>query len=209
MKWTQLPLGPIQTNAYIIENDNREAIIVDPGEEFHKIKTFINEQRLNPVAVLLTHAHFDHIGALDEVRKEWQIPAFLHKNETDWITDPEKNGSLHFPLTKDLSLNPVEKVIEGPGPLTIQSFSFDVLETPGHSPGSVSFYLKDAGVVFSGDALFYGSIGRTDLYGGDSALLLKSIRSQLFTLPELTVVAPGHGFETTIKKEMESNPFLT
>lgn len=208
MKWTQLPLGPIQTNAYIIENDDREAIIVDPGEEFIKIKALIEDRKLKPLAVLLTHAHFDHIGALDAVRKEWGIPAYIHKNEVDWLGDPDKNGSSRFPIIENMTMQPAEHVIEGPGPLNIQNFFFEVMETPGHSPGSLSFYLKEAGAVFSGDALFYGSIGRTDLYGGDQSVLLESIRTHLLTLPDETVVAPGHGFETTIKKEKETNPFL-
>ena len=208
MKWTQLPLGPIQTNAYIIENDAHEAIIVDPGDEMNKIQEVIQSHQLKPIAVLLTHAHFDHIGALDAVREKWQIPAYIHKNEQDWLIDPSKNGSQHFPLVNDMSMQPAEHIIDAPGLLKIQSFTIEVIETPGHSPGSLSFYMKDAGVVFSGDALFYGSIGRTDLYGGDKELLLESIYTKLFTLPGETVVLPGHGFETTVKNEKETNPFL-
>ncbi|MGV3488844.1 MAG: MBL fold metallo-hydrolase [Tuberibacillus sp.] len=208
MKWTQLPLGAIQTNAYIIEDENKNALIIDPGDEFHVIKACVEENDLKPLAVLLTHAHFDHIGALDDVRSEWQIPAYLHKNEADWLTDPQKNGSKHFPIIEDLVLRPAEKIIENAGSIKVESFSFEVLETPGHSPGSVSFYFKDDQVIFSGDALFYGSIGRTDLYGGDHEVLLCSIHTQLLPLPGNTVVAPGHGMETSIEKEKLTNPFL-
>ncbi|MFC7393351.1 MBL fold metallo-hydrolase [Scopulibacillus cellulosilyticus] len=208
MNWTQLPLGAIQTNCYILENDNGEALIIDPGDEYEKVENFIKEKGLKPLAVLLTHAHFDHIGALDEVRLKWQVPAYLHTNESDWLGDPEKNGSAHFPIVANYQCKPAEKIINSEQDISIGSFHFQVIETPGHSPGSVSFYFKDKGVIFSGDALFYGSIGRTDLYGGDQSVLLESIHQKLLPLPEETIVAPGHGFETTIKNEKNSNPFL-
>ncbi|MBM7646359.1 glyoxylase-like metal-dependent hydrolase (beta-lactamase superfamily II) [Scopulibacillus daqui] len=208
MKWTQIPLGAIQTNCYILENESKDALIIDPGDEYEKIVSFIEENSLKPLAVLLTHAHFDHIGAVDQVRSKWKIPAYLHINESDWLQDPEKNGSAHFPIVENYHCKPSEEIIGSEQEMSIGSFRFKVLETPGHSPGSVSFYFKDKGVIFSGDALFYGSIGRTDLYGGDQEVLLESIHQKLLLLPEETIVAPGHGFETTIKNEKDTNPFL-
>lgn len=207
MHWKRISVGPVQANAYIVENDNNEAIMIDPGAEGEKLISFVESKNVKPIAILLTHAHFDHIGAVDALRKQWRIPVYLHKNEQDWMQDAEKNGSAHFPMGEIIA-DPADKIIEGEGPLQVGSFAFQVLETPGHSPGSVSFYDKKHGVVFSGDALFAGSIGRTDLYGGDHHQLLASIQDKLLGLPEKTIVASGHGPETTIGKEKQTNPFL-
>ncbi|MFP3338659.1 MBL fold metallo-hydrolase, partial [Micrococcus sp. SIMBA_131] len=128
--------------------------------------------------------------------------------ESNWLSDPSLNGSKLFPVVDDISGKPADHLIEGEGDMTIGSFNFTVLETPGHSPGSVSFYFQDANVVFSGDALFAGSIGRTDLPGGNQKQLLKSIHNRLLVLPESTIVASGHGAATTIETEMTENPFL-
>lgn len=209
LKWTQLALGPIETNGYILESETKEAVIFDPGDEGEKIIRFIRERRLKPLAILLTHAHFDHIGAVDVVRDHFRVPVYLHQKEADWLWDPDKNASSGFPLIAPVKTRPADHLLAGEAPLNLGPFAFQVLETPGHSPGSVSYYLKEAGAVFSGDALFYGSIGRTDLYGGDQALLLESIRTKLFALPDDTVVLPGHGLTTTIRHEKATNPFLT
>jgi glyoxylase-like metal-dependent hydrolase (beta-lactamase superfamily II) len=157
---------------------------------------------------LLTHAHLDHIGAVDDLRHHWHIPVYLHKEEEDWLMDPDKNGSSRFPAAENISLEPADVLLEGEKTLEIGAFTFDSLETPGHSPGSLSYYFKETGVIFSGDTLFNGGIGRTDLYRGDADVLMESIESKLLVLPDETVVAPGHGFETTIGQEKETNPFL-
>ncbi|HET7628463.1 MAG TPA: MBL fold metallo-hydrolase [Bacillales bacterium] len=207
MKWTRFELGPVQTNAYVVTNDKRDALILDPGAESEKLFDYIERNEFNPLAVLLTHAHFDHIGALEDVRRRWQIPVYLHSREADWLGDPEKNGSAYFPLG-EVTAEAADELIRDEGELKIASFRFEIFETPGHSPGSVSYYDREHGIVFSGDALFAGSIGRTDLYGGDQQMLLKSITEKLLTLPDDTVVASGHGPETTIGKEKRMNPFL-
>ncbi|GGH79726.1 glyoxylase-like metal-dependent hydrolase (beta-lactamase superfamily II) [Pullulanibacillus pueri] len=208
MKWTQMPLGAIQTNAYILENDNKEALIIDPGAEAEKVMTFIKDHALKPLAILLTHAHFDHIGALEAIRNTLHLPVYLHAHEQEWLSDPEKNGSTLFPMVEACRCQPAEHVLTEEQNLQIGNFNCRVLETPGHSPGSVAYYFDDDAVVFSGDALFYGSIGRTDLYGGDQDVLIQSINDKLFSLPSHTVVAPGHGMETTIGYEKQTNPFL-
>ncbi|QAA22798.1 MBL fold metallo-hydrolase [Sporolactobacillus terrae] len=209
MKWTVCPFGPIQANCYIlIDNSSDMCLIIDPGEEFNKIKKIIAQSGAVPQAVLLTHAHFDHIGALDAVRDEWAVPAYGQTNEADWPDHPEKNGSAHFAMAQPVTAGAAEHLLEGNEHLSIGSFSFKVLPTPGHSPGGVSFYFPQEHTVFCGDALFRESIGRTDQYGGNQVQLLESIREQLLFLPDETVVCPGHGPSTTIGHERIANPFL-
>ncbi|MGG3574770.1 MBL fold metallo-hydrolase [Bacillus gobiensis] len=207
MKWTRIPLGPIQTNAYILEDDSGSALIVDPGAEAEKLISLIKEKNVKPLAILLTHAHFDHIGALDLVRKEWNLPVYLHEEEKDWLQNPSLNGSARL-LGQGITAKQADVLIEKDQKVTIGSFQFDIFHTPGHSPGSVSYYFQDEGIVLSGDALFKQGIGRTDLTGGSYDTLLKSIHEQLLTLPEPTIVLSGHGPETDIQTEMDENPFL-
>lgn len=208
MAWTQLPLGPIQTNAYVLTNSEGDALIFDPGGDADMLLQWIQDKEIKPLAILLTHAHFDHIGAVDAVRDAYSIPVYLHTNEENWLEDPELNRSTAFLGRTKVTARPAEQILSGEQVLTIGSFSCTVLETPGHSPGSVSFYFENEGIVFSGDALFASSIGRTDLPGGNHKQLLESIHSKLMDLPEETIVACGHGPTTTILNEMNSNPFL-
>jgi hydroxyacylglutathione hydrolase len=208
MKWNQLPLGPLQTNCYILSNNDGECIIFDPGEEAATLIQYIRTKKLKPLAILLTHAHFDHIGALDDIRDFFKIPAYVHEKEAKWLLDPALNGSQLFMGTDPVRLRPADKIIAAEEELVIGTFSFKLLKTPGHSPGSVSFYVAEQGLIFSGDVLFKDSIGRTDLPGGNHNELMKSIHEQLLTLPEDTIVLSGHGPVTTLLDELESNPFL-
>ena len=208
MKWEQLPLGPLQTNCYLIINSENSCLIIDPGEEGSKLINEIEKKNLKPQAILLTHAHFDHIGAVDVIREKYAIPVYIHENEADWLTNPSLNGSTLF-FAGQISLKPSgSHLIAGEKKMTIGDFDFEVLETPGHSPGSVSYYFKEGDFIASGDALFQGSIGRTDLNGGSCRSFINSIHNRLLVLPENTVVLPGHGPTTTIRREMDSNPFL-
>ncbi|MCC9023137.1 MBL fold metallo-hydrolase [Bacillus nakamurai] len=207
MKWRRMPAGPIQANAYFLISEDQSCLIFDPGGEPDKINNYIKEKNLKPLAILLTHAHFDHIGALDEVRDKWNVPVYLHKNEEKWLEDPSLNGS---GILRGIAVTarPAERLIEGDGTLDIGPFHLETLFTPGHSPGSVSYYVKDADLVISGDVLFQGGIGRTDLHGGSQEVLLESIHQKLLTLPEHTLVLSGHGPETDVQTEQEQNPFI-
>lgn len=209
MIWKQIPLGPLQTNAYILCNKKNEAIIFDPGGDGPDLNYWLEQEKITPVAILLTHAHFDHIGAVDDIRTKWQIDVYIHEKEKNWLGDPTLNGSIRFLGENGLKIKEADHLIQTEGSLTIDSFTFEVFETPGHSPGSVSFYCSQVGVVFSGDALFAGSIGRTDLHEGNHQQLLESIKTKLLELPEDTIVASGHGPTTTIGHEMDTNPFLS
>ncbi|GAF63779.1 metallo beta-lactamase [Bacillus sp. TS-2] len=208
MPYLQLPLGPLQTNAYVLSNEKSEAIIFDPGSESDKLIRRLKEENLKPIAILLTHAHFDHIGAVDDIRKEYSIPVYVSKHEEDWLAKPSKNGSGRF-LGDPVVIDAADHVITEEGSFKVGSFAFHIFHTPGHSPGSLSYYYKKENVLFSGDVLFSQSIGRTDLPGGNHELLLKSIHTKLLDLPEQTYVACGHGQMTTIGMEMDSNPFLS
>ncbi|WP_421379812.1 MBL fold metallo-hydrolase [Bacillus salacetis] len=208
MKWKRLPLGPLQTNCYCLWNDKKECVIFDPGEEAGKLINWLNNNQLKPLGILLTHAHFDHIGAVDKVREAFDIPLYVHEKEAKWLLDPSLNGSQRFGMSELLRLKPADYILTNEKTLSLGDFRFDLYETPGHSPGSISYYYEEERIVFAGDTLFMGSIGRTDLPGGNHNELLKSIHDHLLTLPEDTIVLSGHGPETTIGNEMDSNPFL-
>ncbi|PLR89501.1 MBL fold metallo-hydrolase [Bacillus sp. T33-2] len=207
MDWHQLPLGPLQTNCYIISNEDNTCLIIDPGEEPDKIFAFVDGKNLKPVAIMLTHAHFDHIGAVDEVREKYSVPVYVHQNEADWLSDPALNGSQYF-MGNLIRVKKADFLFTDEKEMSVEGFIFTVYETPGHSPGSVSLYFAEEDFVAGGDALFQGSIGRTDLPWGNQDDLLRSIHEKLLALPEETVVLPGHGPVTTIGREMDTNPFL-
>ncbi|GIN55774.1 MBL fold metallo-hydrolase [Lederbergia ruris] len=206
MKWIQIPLGPLQTNCYLLVNDNKECIIFDPGSQGEELNHYLEEQQLKPLAILLTHAHFDHIGAVDHVKRQWKLPVYLHELEGEWLSNPSLNGSGRF--GEDITAQPAEHLITEEGELKIGAFSFELFHTPGHSPGSLSYYIKEVQAVVAGDTLFAGGIGRTDLPGGSHSQLLLSIQNKLLTMPEETKVFPGHGPTTTIRDEKRENPFL-
>ncbi|GGI40008.1 MBL fold metallo-hydrolase [Mammaliicoccus stepanovicii] len=206
MKVHVYPLGLIETNCYIIEGEN-ELLVIDPGDNGKFVNDLINKFNKKLSAILLTHAHFDHIGGIDEVVKNNQVNVYVHKEEKSWLTDTVKNGSKKFEMYQlpQVVQHTVPTIIDE-GKHQIGEFEFEVLHTPGHSPGSITFVFDDFAIV--GDTLFKGGIGRTDLYKGDSALLIKSIEEKLLELDPSTTVFPGHGPDTTIEEEGMSNPYL-
>ncbi|MGP4074399.1 MBL fold metallo-hydrolase [Halobacillus sp. K22] len=203
---SRLPLGPMATNAYIV-HQNKEALVVDPGGDFPKLEAFLKEKELKVIGVLLTHAHFDHIGVVDAVREAYDVPVYLNKAESDWLSDPSKNGSGFFQMG-EITARPADYPLES-GQMEIGPFSFEVRHTPGHSPGSVSFVFRKQRFTIAGDTLFQRGMGRTDLPGGDREQLLDSIQNQLFSLRNDMRIYPGHGMPTTIEEERKENPFFT
>ncbi|WP_174613800.1 MBL fold metallo-hydrolase [Virgibacillus ihumii] len=200
-----LSLGPLGTNCYIIYHD-KEALVIDPGGDAESVITFLNEKEIKPLAILLTHAHFDHIGGVESLRDTYDINVYIHSLEDDWLEDPNLNGSKLF-MGNEIQTRKAEVYLE-PGKLQIGGFSFEIIHTPGHSPGSVSLVFHGQQTVIGGDVLFNRGIGRTDLPGGDVKQLENSIRNSLYKLPETYTVLPGHGPKTTIGNEMQHNPFF-
>ena len=205
---TSYPLGPIQTNCYIIEDASKNCIIIDPGEEGKRIIDVILQNELKPLAILLTHGHFDHIGAVDVVRDEFNIPVYIHELEKDSLTDPAQNGSTRYPTLPLVKNRKADYLFSEEGVKTIGPFRFNVLHTPGHSVGSVSFVFTEERFAVVGDTLFNQGVGRTDLPGGDTDILLSSIHNKLLSLGDDFIIYPGHGPSTTTTNEMDGNPFL-
>lgn len=204
--WTQ-PLGPVQTNGFVLSNEQGDGIVIDPGMEPEELLETI--EGLNIKAILLTHAHFDHIGGLTQVMEQTQAPVYIHAQEAEWLTTPELNGSARWPMVTEPMVFDVDvQPLTDGQKLKLAGWEIDVFHVPGHSPGSVVFYIPEEQIVIAGDTLFAGSIGRTDLPGGDYDQLIHNISTKLLVLPEETTVYPGHGPHTTIKKEKQFNPFV-
>ena len=205
-------LGPYQTNCYIVRGgpdaDGREKCwVADVGFEPGPMLARIADLGLTPEAFVLTHAHLDHIAGLFEARRRFpHTPIWIHEAEKDWLTDDRQNLSAFSPTP--VTAPPADTLLRDGDELDLAGQTWRVLHTPGHSPGGIALYCEPAAVCLCGDALFNGSIGRTDFPGSDFDTLAASIRSKLYTLPDETVLYPGHGPTTTVGAEKQSNPFV-
>lgn len=202
--------NPVQENTYVLYNENKECCIIDPGcyfsEERHQLKTDIEKTGLKPVLLLNTHCHLDHIFGNKFVHDAWGLDLHLHEKEKR-VLDAGPASGLRFQLPFENYEGPLI-FIKGAEDILLGEEKLEVFFTPGHSPGSISFYHEAGEFVIGGDVLFSGSIGRTDLPGGDYDTLINSIQTKLFTLPDNTKVYSGHGPVTTIGLEKMNNPYV-
>ena len=199
-------VGPVQTNCYFAVNDDtKEVIIIDPGASAKQLAEKIKEQGLKPVAILLTHGHFDHATGAEELAKLLNVKIYAHEKEKETLENPQLNlsgwqgGQLVFHA---------DEYVKDEQELDLAGFHIRVLHTPGHTPGGCCYYFPYENVVFSGDTLFCTSVGRTDFPGGSMSDIIRSIKEKLMTLPDRTTVYPGHNDVTTIENERMYNPYL-
>jgi hydroxyacylglutathione hydrolase len=208
MEVRYLTVGMVQENTWIARRDGAEtAILVDPGDEPARIQAALDDLGVKTVeAILLTHTHFDHVGAVAPMAKATGAPVYCPKLEVPVLADIM--AWVPWPGIGPFESYDADETLEGGEKLSLAGLDIDVLFTPGHSPGHVTYSIPGEGVILSGDVLFQGSIGRTDLPGGDHQRLLQSIGELLERLPDETAVLPGHMAPTTLGAERATNPFL-
>ena len=200
-------VGPFAVNCYLLWNESSgEAIIIDPGAEAETVQYWIDEFELTPKAILLTHGHGDHIAAVAELKEQFALPLYVGRGDERLLADPSANISAFF--DHPIVAPEPDTLVEDEQTLLIAGIRLTVLATPGHTLGGVCYLEEEAGRLYCGDTLFAGSIGRTDLEGGDYEQLIASIQAKILPLPDNTVVYPGHGAYTTVGTERRSNPFL-
>jgi len=201
----RLVVGPLQVNCFLLADDKtKEAVVIDPGDDAQEILRIIREKRLKVKYIINTHAHFDHIGANRAIKEATGAELLLHEDDAAMLATVSSQ-SRSFGMSPVSSPEP-DRLLKQGDVITAGEISLKVLHTPGHTPGGIS--LLEEGLVFTGDSLFAGSIGRTDFPGGDLLTLLRSIRTNLMTLPDDTKVFSGHGPASTIGDERAENPFL-
>jgi glyoxylase-like metal-dependent hydrolase (beta-lactamase superfamily II) len=203
-----LPVGMLGCNCSILGDPvTREAMVIDPGDDIERITAILNRHQLTVKMIVITHAHIDHIGGAQKLRALTQAPVYMNENDSFLADDLAMQASW---LGIEAPPNPgIDSPAHEGDVLRAGAIEAHVLHTPGHTPGSISLFLPAENKLIAGDTLFKGSVGRTDLPGGDFNAITNSIRGKLYTLPETTIVIPGHGEPTDIATEKRSNPFVT
>jgi len=209
MKIDRLVLGEFETNCYVVRTDGSTAdcLLIDTGLDVTGLLDFLRRNKLNPAALILTHGHIDHIAGVDELRRRFpDIKIYIHKLDAELLSDAV--GNLSFMTGLSMTADPADVGLEEGDVIDQAGIKLKVVHTPGHTPGGICLYAKQDGVIFVGDTLFAGSVGRTDFPTGNTRQLIQSIKDKLLILPAETKVYPGHGPETTIAAEKSNNPFL-
>ena len=211
IKVNKFVVNPLGENSFIVSDETGECVFIDPGfyyeEEHQEIKDFIAENQLNPVKIVNTHCHFDHIWGVEFVRNEYKIPFLAHAEDNFWVERATQQAEMFgFEMN---SVAPADSFLVENEYIEFGNSRLKIIHVPGHSPGHVVFYSENDKILVAGDVLFYGSIGRTDLPGGDYQTLISNIKNKLFDLPNETKVYCGHGPETSLGFEKRTNPFLT
>jgi len=205
------PVGPLETNCYILADESTSAALcIDPGADAAMLKDVVQSHGWSPCGIALTHGHGDHIGAVAALRKAWNVPLYVHALDAPMLPSAQRNLSVL--LGKNVTAPDADHHLDDLHQLQCGTLCVQVLHTPGHTPGSVCFYVAEPAsgppLLFSGDTLFREEVGRCDLPGGDWDALQSSIRSRLYVLPPHTIVYPGHGPATTIRHELIHNPYV-
>lgn len=201
----KIVVGYTSTNCYIVVNPaNHEAVLIDPGDMPEKIIDRVNKLEVQVKAILITHGHFDHIGAVQRMKEYFKVNVYAGEEEEGILLDPYLNVSKMF--GNIYKVKP-DVLLSDDADLEICGINFKVIYTPGHTKGGVCYYVFKDNILFSGDTLFKESVGRTDLPTGDGTFLIRSIKDKLYTLSEETIVYPGHGESTTIGHEKRNNPY--
>ena len=209
MKIEHLTLGAYETNCYVLrdEQSSRDCVVIDPGLDAGPLLDVLEEQQWNPVAVLLTHGHIDHIAGVTALRDAFpDVKVFIHELDGPMLCEPRANLSVMSGM--EFTTEPQDTSVQDGDIIEQAGIRLLVLHTAGHTPGGICLYSQSEGVAFVGDTLFAGSVGRTDFPGGSMYQLINSVKNKLFTLPGETKVYPGHGPPTTIAYEKEHNPFF-
>lgn len=211
LKIEKFVVNPLQENTFVLSDETGECIFVDPGFYFDvekkEIVDYVSDNNLKPVKITNTHCHFDHIMGVEFIRNQFSIPFYAHTDDAFWVKQAIFQGKMF-----GFEMEPVqapEHFFHENESLKFGNTELKIIHVPGHSPGHVVFYSEKEGILIAGDVLFNGSIGRTDLPGGNYETLISGIKGKLFNLPDETKVYCGHGPETTLGFEKKSNPFLT
>lgn len=201
-------LGDLGTNGYLVwEEGQSDCLVVDCGASPEALIRTIRQNRWNPVNLILTHGHFDHLAGVEDFRREFpQTQVWIHSLEGAFLTDPDQNLSGYW--SKPVICGKADGFLEDGGTISLGKKQFKIIHTPGHSPGSVVFYQEEEGLLFAGDLIFKDSIGRSDFPHSDPGLLMESLKKVLRSIPGDTRIYPGHGPSTTLGREKKHNPYL-